>query len=145
AANMTTNGRPAKLRARISKVEIVELYSDRAIEAVRALRSLGRTSKVEGFLIDEFVTVGAGARRRAHYDAPRDWWQRIRVKSVDGGLQIEPLTRVARIPAILEPTSRDEVEIFLKDATSSTALDPSIGYTLFEILLPRELKIYVPD
>jgi tetratricopeptide (TPR) repeat protein len=145
ATNVTTNSAAPELTAWIGTIEIVEIYSDRAIEAVHALRSLGRTSELEGLVINEFVTVRSGSRRRAYYDAPADWWQRIRVKSYDGGLQIEPLTRVARIPAILEPTSRDEVEIFLKDATGTTALDPSIGYTLFEILVPRELKAYAPD
>jgi len=147
ATNTATidDGSAPELTARIAHIDIVELYSDRAIEALHALKRLGRSSELNGFVIDEFVSVGAGRRRRAYYSAPADWWQRIRVKTSDGGLQIEPLTRAARIPALLEPTSRRAVDLFLKGATGTTALDPAIGYTLFEMLVPSELKSRAPD
>jgi hypothetical protein len=136
-----------QLTAWISQLDIVELYADRAIGAVHELRALARSSgEMAAFVIDETLATGPGGRRRARFELPHDWWQRVRVTTRrDGALRLEALTQLARVPAYVRPTQRRAVDAFLKRATTTTAFDPSLGYTLFEMLLPNEFKMHAPD
>ncbi|MGH7302052.1 MAG: CHAT domain-containing protein, partial [Candidatus Rokuibacteriota bacterium] len=134
------------LTAWISQVDIIELYADLAIGAVHALRDLARSTEVSaGFVIDETLTAGDGGRRRARFDAAPGWWQRVRVTRSGDGLQLEALTQIARAPATILPTQRQAVDTFLERVTATTAFDPSLGYTLFEMLVPNSFKLYAPD
>jgi hypothetical protein len=134
------------LFACIDRVDLVEVWEDRAIEAAHALRDLSRSAELAGFAIDDMLVRGTGGQRRARFEMARDWWQRIRVTTeADGGLRFEALTQLARVPAHLRPTQRRAVDAFLKRATASTAFEPSLGATLFEMLVPNDFKIHAPD
>jgi len=135
-----------QLWARIDQVEILELYQDRAIEALHELLSLSRLPEFESFTVGPTLVPGREGRRRARFDRAQAWWQRIRVKGDDeGALEFEALTRSARAAARLLPTQRDLVEGFVRDAIGTTANDPSLGQTLFELLVPNDFKAYAPD
>jgi hypothetical protein len=138
-------GGPA-LTAQIARVEIIELYEDRAIEAVHALRTLSRSGEMARFVIDEVLAHGDAGRRRARFDTSPGWWQRVRITTRnDGSLRLEPLTQVARIPAHVQPTQRRAVSAFLQRATTTTAYERSLGYTLFEMLVPNDFKMHAAD
>ena len=135
-----------KLWARIDQVEILELYQDRAIEALHELLSLSRLPDFESFTVEPTLVPGREGRRRARFDQAQAWWQRIRVKGdEEGALEFEAVTRSARAAARLLPTQRDLVEGFVRDAIRTTANDPSLGQTLFELLVPNDFKAYAPD
>jgi hypothetical protein len=140
-------GDPAdSLWAQIDQVDILELYEDRAIEALHALRALSRAPEFENYLIDEMLVRGAEGQRRVRFDQSRGWWQRIRVTSdEEGALQFEAVTQAARALARLRPTQRGLVDGFVQQAIEATANDRRIGKTLFELLVPNDFKPYAPD
>lgn len=135
-----------KLTARIDQVDILELYQDRAIEALHELRSLSQSPEFEAFTVEPTLLSGPEGRRRARFNQAQAWWQRIRVRGDDqGALEFEAVTRSARAAARLLPTQRDLVDGFVRDAIRTTANDPSLGQTLFELLVPTDFKAYAPD
>ena len=139
-------GEAPALHASIDRVDIVELYEDRAIEAVHALRNLARSAEFVDFMIDELLVSGSGGQRRARFEVAQEGWQRMRVTvEDDGGLRFEALTQLARVPASLRPTQRRAVDAFLKRVTATAAFDPELGSTLFEMLVPNAFKGYAPD
>ncbi len=150
-------GSPA-LAVRISRLDIVELYEDRAIEAAHALQRLARSGSHEGLVISDLLQVGRGGLRRPRYDPGAPWWQRIRVTAPDdrsaptlrdpaalGGLQFEALTHISRAHAALQPMQRALVDGFVAEAQGTTANAPGLGSTLFELLVPNDFKPYAPE
>jgi tetratricopeptide (TPR) repeat protein len=134
------------LWAQIDQVDILELYEDRAIEALHALKGLSRAPEFESYLVDELLVRGTEGQRRVRFDQARAWWQRIRVKSdEDGALQFEAVTQTARAPTRLRATQRKLVDGFVQQAIEGTANDRRIGKTLFELLVPNDFKPYAPD
>jgi alpha-beta hydrolase superfamily lysophospholipase len=136
----------ATLTAFISQVDIFELYEDRAIEAVYALRSLSRSVELRQFITSELLVPGAEGLRRATFDASQSWWQRIRVKVDDAGtFFFEAPTQAARVSSALNVSQRRLVERFVDQAIGTTNADPDLGCTLFELLIPNNFKTYAPD
>jgi hypothetical protein len=137
------------LTAIIDRVDILELYEDRAMEAVYALRSLARVAEMSSFVLEDLLVQGLEGRRRARYEMGQEWWQRIRVtrdgEGAEEGLKFEALTQQARVQALLRPTQRKVVEAFVQSAIGTTSGDTELGYTLFEMLVPHEFKSYAPD
>jgi hypothetical protein len=130
----------------IDRVDIVELYEDRAIEAVHVLRDLAHSAEFVDFMIDGLLVPGAGGQRRARFEVAQEGWQRVRVTvGDDDGLRFEALTQLARVPAYLRPTQRRAVDAFLTRVTATTAFEPGLGATLFEMLVPNAFKGYAPD
>ncbi len=134
------------LTARIDQVDILELYEDRAIEALHALKGLSRAPEFESYLVDDLLTGGREGQRRVRFEQAAAWWQRIRVTSdKDGSLQFEAVTQAARAVSRLRPTQRGLVEGFVQQAIETTANDRKVGQTLFELLVPNDFKSYAPD
>jgi len=103
----TDDAETETLIAQIDQVDILELYEDRAIEALHALRALSRAPEFESYLVDELLIRGSEGQRRVRFDQAAAWWQRIRVTSdKDGALQFEAVTNTARAPARLRPRAR---------------------------------------
>lgn len=162
AANANRRLAPSRNRAggsspavRIAGVDIVELYEDRAIEAVHALRGLARAGATERLVVAERLTAGRGGLRRPKFDTGAPWWQRIRVTEVKGpegtapgvsrGLQFEALTHISRAQATLQPTQRRVVEGLVDEAQATTSSASNLGATLFELLVPNDFKPYAPE
>lgn len=137
---------PGRLFAQIDQVDILELYEDRAIEALHLLRALGRAPEFERFQIQPLLSRGAGGARRVRFDAASSWWQRIIVKHDDNGaLEFEAVTRAARTSARLRPLQRGQVDGFVGRARGTTGNDPKLGRTLFEMLVPNDFKAFAPE
>ena len=139
----------AKLDQRIllSKLQFIELYEDRAILAAHTLKKLQRESEIEdSFEIETTVQSLTGGRRRAYFDEAPGWWQRIEIIEEDSGnLKFTVLTDRARAEVRLLPTQRALVDQFLADATKSTQRNDDVPGTLFELLIPNELKDHAPE
>ena len=102
-------------------MDILELYEDRAIEALHKLRAFSQSPEFEGFEIQESLIRGSGGRRRVRFDGEPGWWQRIRVTGAkNGALSFEAVTQTARAPARLLPTQRGLVDRFVEQAIAST-------------------------
>jgi CHAT domain/Lecithin:cholesterol acyltransferase len=134
-------------RVRLDALEIVELYEDRAIQAVRALgRALLDPELLAGLEIDPLLRPLRGGRRRVAYEEDPRWWRRLAIlQGKDGGLVFNTLTDKARAEVNLLPTQRALIDRFVDEATGRPASDPEVAETLFELLLPNELKAYAPD
>lgn len=134
-------------RVSFAELELIELYEDRAIAAVHALRRLtGQAEFRDRFEPPSRLDARKGGLRRAWFDEPPGWWQRLQISpSEDGGLRFVSLTQRARAEARLQALQRPLVDRFLEQARAGTATDESLGVTLFELLLPNELKQFAPE
>jgi hypothetical protein len=143
----TLAGGPYAGRVSFAELELIELYEDRAIAAVHALRRLtGQAEFRDRFEAPARLDARKGGQRRAMFDEPPGWWQRLLISpSDDGGLRFVSLTQRARAEARLQALQRPLVDRFLEQARAGTATDESLGVTLFELLLPNELKQFAPD
>ena len=132
---------------RIDRVDVFELYEDRAIQALRVLHRLAAASDMrDGFEIDELLVEGREGTRRASFEEADGWWRRVRITvEDDGSFKFEVATDRAQAPRYLRPAQRELVDRLLERASRSTAADPELGYTLFEHMLPADLKAYAPE
>jgi hypothetical protein len=140
-------GPAAAIAPRICLVDIVELYEDRAIEAVYALRALHRAQELAGTAITDVLVPGRGGQRRVRVGPGPSWWHRLRVTAHEGGgWRFESLTRLARADATLHPAQRALIDALVDEATrSSCRAAAPLGQTLFELLMPNEFKTLAPD
>jgi triacylglycerol esterase/lipase EstA (alpha/beta hydrolase family) len=146
ARNSDGPGRPV-LIAQIDQLDVVELFEDRAIGAVHALRSLGNSTELEGFLFEELLVPGREGQRRAWYAEDQAWWQRLRITTdtETGALRFEAVTQAARARAELRLTQRRLVEGLVEQAIQTTGANRDLGDTLFELLVPTGFKPSAPD
>lgn len=134
------------LAVQIDRLDILELYEDRAIEALRVLTTAGGSAEFESFLVDKLLVEGNEGLRRATFEPEPGWWQRLRVTSGRrGDMKFEAVTQAARAPSRLRKTQRKLVDGFVRDAIRNTVTDPSLGRTLFELLVPNDFKPYGHD
>jgi tetratricopeptide (TPR) repeat protein len=145
-ADARAGGGAEPLTARIDRLDILELYEDRAIEAVYQLRHLAASPEFCDCVIHDMLVEGHEGQRRVRFEQAPDWWQRIRITSREtGDLEFEAVTQAARAPYRLQSMQRRLVDGFVTDAIGTTANNPRIGRTLYELLIPNDFKIYAPD
>ena len=142
----------ARQPQRIRELEFIELWEDRAIQAVRACQDIESNPELRGaFALHPELDAKKGGLRRVSYEEPSGWWHRVQI--LGGGsddanfctLRFTATTRRARNEVRLLPTQRALVDRFVKDAIRTTHDNRSVSRTLFEMLLPNELKEQAPD
>lgn len=130
-------------RVRMSTIELVELWEDRAIAAARTLDRIAQIPDLAGhFEVERLVQTGSGGNRgmRASEDDP-GWWHRLQVRTdEDGTLRFTQLTQRARAEETLSPTQTELVDRLVARACANTSNGPELNRTLFEMLLPNALK-----
>lgn len=142
----------AEQQVRIARVVLLELYEDRALAAIDALRSLADESTLRGrFVYEPRITPGRGRRTRLQFEEPPGWWQRLQVRGLrpdgrpDTALTFLALTRRARAEARAVEGQRRLVDALVSRAISSADYDRGLGQTLFDLLVPNALKEQAPD
>ncbi|HET7801804.1 MAG TPA: CHAT domain-containing protein [Humibacillus xanthopallidus] len=137
----------ADLAVHIAELEIVELWQDRALEAVGAVgSSLTSGELADSFSADLRLEERPGRQRRLVFEQPTGWWQQVRVRTEDdGGLTFEAAVRRAGAPTRTVPTQRALVDRLVESLVDSPSPDSSASRTLFELLFPNELKAQAPD
>ncbi len=144
----------ARLDDRIGEVEIVELYQDRALQALEALDGLSRRSGISGAftLHDALVIRDGGLYRVTYEDEAAGWWHRLQIlggRDRSGaaieGLRFASITRRARTEVRLLSTQRAVVDQFVERTMATTQHDQGVARTLFDLLVPNELKQGAPD
>ncbi len=135
--------------APIEEVEFVELYEDRAIQAARTLARLRNDPEISrefSIEADPQVLPLAGGKRRASYIEEEPWWQRLQItEDKQERLSFNLLTDRARAEVYLLQSQRNLADRFIEEMSSSTASNEGVAITLFEMLVPNELKEYAPD
>ncbi|GAA2741033.1 hypothetical protein GCM10009868_05530 [Terrabacter aerolatus] len=136
-----------ELAVHIAEIEVIELWQDRALQAVEALgSSLTSGELADSFTADLRLAERPGRQRRLLFSEPSGWWQQVRVRSEDdGGLTFEASTRRAGTPTRTVPTQRALVDRLVESLVDSPSPDPSAARTLFELLFPNDLKAQAPD
>ena len=134
----------------IEELIFVELYEDRATQAVHMLDRIRTEPEIaRSFLIDGDlrVTTIDGGRRRAFFAEDDNWWQRLLIKEEQSGrLVFNVLTDRARTDEYVQLSQRSIAEQFINEIiTSGNARDLSVATTLFEMLIPNEIKEHAPD
>ena len=142
----------ARQPQRIRELEFIELWEDRAIQAVRACQDIESNPELRGaFALHPELDAKKGGLRRVSYEEPSGWWHRVQILGGGGDdanfctLRFTATTRRARNEVRLLPTQRALVDRFVKDAIRTTHDNRSVSRTLFEMLLPNELKEQAPD
>ncbi len=135
--------------ARIEELEFVELYEDRAIHAARTLANLRGAPEISrAFAIDSdpLVLPLEGGMRRASFSEDDPWWQRLQItEDKEARLSFNLLTDRARAEVYLLQSQRNLADRFIEEMSETTASNEGVAITLFEMLIPNELKEYAPD
>jgi len=133
---------------RIRELEIIELWQDQAIQALKALRLLAAQESIRSeFNIDGHLHPSESGLSRVSYEEPSGWWQRLQILgkggdgvSGDGTLRFAASTRRARAEVRLLPTQQALVDQFIAQSIRTTADNRTIARTLYELLMPTEIK-----
>ena len=137
---------------RISTLEFVELWEDRAVQALEELHMLSEQAGIRE-AIDLAPTIDGrdGGLRRLSYNEPTGWWQRLQIlgrregEVADGGLRFAAVTGRARTEVRLLSTQRQLVDQYIESAIATTRDNRAVARTMFDLLLPNELKETAPD
>ncbi len=133
-------------------IEFVELWQDQAIEAVRALQRAKRAFRLDtGIRLPTEVIDGEGGQSREGAFDESKWWSRLRIASTAAGasaasrgnlgeLKFTLHTDRARLESRLLGTQRRQIDRFVEDAIASRPPPEGVAETLYQLLLPNELK-----
>ena len=136
---------------RVSEIELVEVYEDRALEALHALHRLEERS-LPGFQVKRDLDRSKGGRRRATFGTKGGWWAPLRVEkwcdparvaagSTDAnGLEFSSQGRRARVDGHQLPVQSELVHQMLSRPLFDQGGNRELRESLFELLLPPGIK-----
>lgn len=142
-------------QVQISEIEFIEIYEELAIRAAHAVRRIEQFLRLarsanEQLDVERYLVRGeggfAGAPAR-EYEA--GWWRRLQITqpapgpegaAPESALDFLLLTERARAERTLLPTQRALVEMLVNKSIHETTNDLAIPATLFELLIPLDLK-----
>ncbi|MGD8438899.1 MAG: CHAT domain-containing protein [Holophagae bacterium] len=135
--------------ARIAELDIIELYLDRAVQAIHALRQLQSRSDLDLDIdIEPSVRTSPGGLRRVFVSDTTSWWRRIQVErraDDDPTLVFTDMANRARADITMVPDHRELLDGFIRSAMTEGAWDAPRASAMFELLLPNELKHSISD
>jgi hypothetical protein len=132
----------------VSHVHIVELYLDRATDALRALQ-LQASATPGRFVIDEIVHAGQGALRRpldsGYRGTDHDFISATTAEGPGGERAISYAldTRRARSEVRAQKLQGSLIKELVFNASNASDGDGEIGRTLFTLLVPPEMEPYL--
>lgn len=142
------SSKPGEPDRGVTEVELVELYEDRALQALRILRRLAALP-LEEFEVDGELVRLDGGRRRASYREPGGWWTPLVIqqdKDDPSKLAFTAHGRRARVASVPLPIQTELVDQLLRDPLASASpTHRKLTETLFELLLPQSLKNAAAD
>ncbi|QTR48918.1 CHAT domain-containing protein [Candidatus Thiothrix anitrata] len=145
-ANLVLEKTEQNARVRLASLDFLELYEDRAVEAARLIRCMTTYPEFRrDFKAGTLMGVLPGNRRRVMYRDSGSWWRRLQIEAYEEGLKYTALTDRARAEMRLQATQRKFVDQFINKAVATSKADPELSKTLFELLLPTEIKEQAPQ
>jgi tetratricopeptide (TPR) repeat protein len=129
---------------RVRKLTLVEWYLDRAGDAWRGLRVLAQASP-GAFEVAPTITSGTGPLRRQPESGYRgaDYDLINTTTAIDGTISFALDTRRARTEVRAQRIQPLLVGKLIKLAATARSSDPHLGSTLFQLLVPMELKPFL--
>ena len=134
---------------RIRTLTLLDLFEDKAVEALEALRGMAAQSELpEGVTVAHKLGAGRGGRRRHGAAAPDDWEHKIAI-GIDHDrpsvMRFESLHSATVAEQHELTIDRDRVDRRLRHGTASPTADADLGRLLFEWMIPRRMKPVVSD
>jgi len=141
---LTQAGWPA-----VDRLTIVELYLDRATDAWRVLRLQAQTNPDRLHVAERLVEGEGGLRRpldSSYRGATYDFITALQANTAEGAhpaIEYSLDTRRARTEVRAVHAQASLIRDLVSKASNSTATDPLIGRTLFNLLVPVEIEPYL--
>lgn len=146
SANTSLRGSSYGEKVFINRLDLVELWQDRAIHIAHAVSN----AKSDPILADQFdfgdclVEQGIGRLvRLTSYEQQERTWRRLRIScdsQIKGMLRYEILSLGARTEVSSVSMQTSLVDAYVGEVVANTAREPQVGGILFELLVPLELK-----
>ena len=144
-------GETAKL---VEVVEFIELYKDRALSCVHAIKSIEKSDTLGLNIqwINYSIKKLPGLRERLPVDNTSEWWTRINVRNAgsdDGdhkarqGLRVSISTDAAREEVRFLGSNNETVVQLLEEMSTDNKWSPELAKTIFELLIPTDFKSQV--
>lgn len=143
---------------RIGRLDIFELFEDRAVCAGRALQRVAEDPQIaagpDRIRAEPQVQWVAGGVSRLRCAGEDGWWRRLQIVVAEGPESDPPedrplvftsLSDRARAEVESVATQRRLVEGFVARLVDEARWSSAAASTLFELLIPNRLKDYAPD
>lgn len=139
----------------VDTLELVELYEERAIQAMHAAQRLTQTAAAgvdDEFLVDGRIVDGSGGRPGSpRSDYQEGVWRTIRIVSADQDGHPGPDTRLvdltftsigrsAGAEQVVNTGQRELIDALVAEAIDNPHTDDQLFNTLYEMLVPNSLK-----
>lgn len=140
------------LSKRIEMVEVIELYLDRALGAVYAVKEFERDENRSLNMVLQGNTMNQkpGRRERMPVDNTTDWWTRINVRSEESPAIEGMEPRRSLLISISTNGAREEERRLMTDSTTLLEMvdemsrknrwSETLAKTMFELLIPNDFK-----
>ncbi len=134
----------------VQNIEIVELYADRALNCMYVLNKIANKENSTFNIIigNKRIKNLLGIQKRTPLDNAEDWWNRITIKFKEGNEETGELSSM--VFGSSTGDSREEenelysstplIDLFISEASSSNQWSACTAKTLFELLIPNNLK-----
>jgi hypothetical protein len=136
-------------RVYISKLQLIELYQDVAINAADALEDVMASVDFRADVRwpDQTVHAGDGGCRRVSFENRDDWWHRLEISTDpdDSRLRFVSSTNRARAEETIGLGQLSLAGQFIERACAQPGRNREAARTLFDMLLPNRLKELAPD
>lgn len=130
----------------LTELEILEVYEDRSLQALRAVREFASLGVLGNIDFDTMLRQGVGGRCRAMCENADDWWQRIKVEiNEDDEMKFTTLTGLARIEERVQPTQRALVDRLVEQSITRTNVSQDAMVAIYNLITPNALKERAPD
>jgi tetratricopeptide (TPR) repeat protein len=139
--------------ARVASLEIIELYEERAIEAVRAavqLQGDTRSADEDLLIIEPLLQTGCGGRPgQPRPDYHTEQWRTVRIgatvgvdRRADGlvDLSFTSVGRSARAEQRVTTSQRVLIDRLVAQSIDKPQIDRQLYNTLYELLVPGSMK-----
>lgn len=149
-----------------TEIEIIELYSDKAININRALLKIEKESEFKHFIrVESQVSPKEGGLSRIPGSHEFFWWHRlqitkekeqvlVRIEESNAAtpelrnlnfLKFVSLSKTARAEVIRHDLDEGIVNVLLAQSNSKTENNRSLSKALYELLIPNEFKGFASD
>jgi hypothetical protein len=149
AANEAIEASDLGPSARITALDLIELYLDRAVQAVHVLRGLANRTDLNLPIDHErSVRSAPGGRRRVFFSEDPSWWRRVQVKrrsTDDATLVFTDMANRARADVTMLPDHRDLLDGFIRGAMEDGEWNAKRAGAMFELMLPNQIKDALGD
>lgn len=138
----------------ISRIELVELYEDRALQCVKILDNLENdTSNTLNISLDRKIKTLFGQKKRIPMEVQSSWWQRITVVLSDAGTtskdKEDNALRTLRFSSSASSAHEKQRDLYssnaiidalIEDISTENRWTPQLAKTIFELLIPNDFK-----